>query len=262
MIERDDVGRSAGARWTGAGGVLDRAFEAAMRPWKTGDGPLAILFSGGVDSGLLAWELRTRPATALFTVGLPGSLDLEAAGASAKLIGGHWIGATLSDEGLRRILGQASGDLAGLPTYRQSIFLALAAAVERAPAPDLLCGQGADELFLGYAHFRGLGADAAATVAAADLDRLRREDWPQTQQMAERLGHRIHAPFLDPGFVRAALDIPIEERMPRPVPKALFRRWARDRGVPSAIADRPKRALQYGTGIDAWLRRSRGPPGP
>jgi len=63
------------------------------------------------------------------------------------------------------------------------------------------------------------------------------------------------APFLDPVFVAAATAVPIESRLPTPGAKSLWRAWARSRGLPAAIAERPKRALQYGTGVERWLRR-------
>jgi asparagine synthase (glutamine-hydrolysing) len=235
--------------------LLDRAFDSALAPWKRDGPPVVVLFSGGIDSGVLAWELRRRSSVGLATIGLPGAPDLEAAEASAGRIGLPWSGTVISEEDLEDAFRRMSAELAGLPDPRASIFLALAVAVDRAPAGELLCGQGADELFLGYGHFRGVPVDIATVRAASDLDRLLHDDWPRTVRIADRLGRRIHAPFLDPGFVRTALGIPIAERMPQPVPKALWREWARHRGVPAELADRPKRALQFGSGVDAWLRR-------
>jgi asparagine synthase (glutamine-hydrolysing) len=249
-------GERAGADAPAHRELLDRALDDVLAPWKVHHGPLVILFSGGVDSGLLAWELRDRPSTALATIGLRDAPDLLAAEAAARPVGLPWSGTIVSEADLGAALRRMSEELAGLPVSRQSIFLALAVAIDRAPAGDLLCGQGADELFLGYGHFRGVPVDVAAARAAADLDRLLHDDWPRTVRIAGRLGRRVHAPFLEPGFVRAALGIPVVDRMPRPVPKAYWRAWARSRGVPAELADRPKRALQFGTGVDAWLRRT------
>jgi asparagine synthase (glutamine-hydrolysing) len=137
---------------------------------------------------------------------------------------------------------------------RRSLRLAIAIAIERAPDPTLLCGQGADELFLGYAHFRGLDPGAAEQRAAEDLQRLVNEDWPATQALAVRLGRRIEAPFLHPSFLDAANAIPLERRMPTESTKAFWRRWVVRRGLPEELAARPKKAIQYGSGVDRWLR--------
>ncbi|MFY9717583.1 MAG: asparagine synthase-related protein [Thermoplasmata archaeon] len=245
----DPPGRKT--RWP----TLDRTLEGALAPWRADPGPITVLFSGGVDSGILAWELRDRCGTTLSTVGLAGSSDLASAERAARAIGLPWTGTELSTEDLVAALERGAPDFGDMPVRRRCIFLALEAAIEHAPVGELLCGQGADELFLGYAHFRGLDPSEATARSLSDLAQLREIDWPLTVRIARRLGRRAHAPFLDPGFVGAALGLPIADRLPGDRPKALWRAWAIERGVPAEIADRPKRAMQFGTGIDRWLRR-------
>lgn len=215
-----------------------------------------MLLSGGLDSAVLAAVLKPSGRVRTLTVGMQGAPDLAAGREAAESLGLPWTGAVVDEERLAELwetLGPASR-AATAPA--RAVLLALAAAVDAAPTAEVLCGQGADELFLGYAHFRGLARDAAGERADADLARLRTTDWPAAQATAERLGHRLVAPFLDEGFVAAAQRVPLGARLPDPVPKAWMRAWARGLGVPDATASRPKRALQYGTRIDAWLRRT------
>jgi asparagine synthase (glutamine-hydrolysing) len=240
---------------------LDRAWERAVRASVDPAGPAVVLFSGGVDSGLLAWELRARPATELFTVGVPGARDLEAARSAAERIGLPWRGRELDPPTLRAVADELASGLEGVARPRRGIFVALACAIALAPAGTLVCGQGADELFLGYAHFRGLSAGEAAVRAEDDLARLRNDDLPRCAAYARRHGRTLVAPFLDPDVVRAAAGIPIADRLPADVAKPALRRLARRRGVPEAIVEAPKRAIQYGSGVDRWLRRTaRGAP--
>ena len=234
---------------------LDGAFDAAIAPYRTGSDPIAVLFSGGVDSVVLAGELRGRGSVELTTTGVAGAPDLLAASSAAAQLGLPWRGSILSVDDLEQGRARWTVGLSPMPRSRQSIHLALALAIEHAPAGTILCGQGPDELFLGYAHFQSLGPDAATRRATEDLDRLLREDWPRTVDLGRRMGREVVAPFLDGRFVRAATEIPIVDRLPDPRPKGLWRDWARHRGVPAELADRPKRALQYGSGVDRWLRR-------
>jgi asparagine synthase (glutamine-hydrolysing) len=237
---------------------LGDAIEAALRPWREGSSALTVLFSGGLDSGVLAWELRHRAGLSLVTVGLRGAPDLAAARSSASVLALPWAGTVLGDAELERLLAALSHELGGMAPSRAAIFLALAAAVAAAPAGPVLCGQGADELFLGYRHFEGLDPPSAEARAQEDLERLQREDWPRSERIATSLGRELHAPFLNPGVVRAATAVPIALRLPRPEPKAYLRAWSESRGLPPEIARRPKKALQYGSGVDRWLRSRRG----
>ncbi|MGI0070726.1 MAG: asparagine synthase C-terminal domain-containing protein [Thermoplasmata archaeon] len=232
---------------------LDGAITTALAPWARPDGPLVLLFSGGVDSGLLAWELRGRPKFTLFTIGSASGADLPVSTGAAPLVGVPGRSATVGTSEVRAVTERLADQLDGLGRTARSVLIAFALAVQLAPEGTVLCGQGADELFLGYAHFRGLGTDAAAARADEDLRRLIDVDWPRSVRATVRLGRVVVAPYLDPAFVEAARSIPIGHRVPIPHPKALFRDWARHRGLPAAIADRPKRALQFGSGVDRLL---------
>jgi len=236
---------------------LDRAIDAALRPVRGQPVPAVVLFSGGIDSGLLAWELRLRPHTSLFTVGVAGSDDLDRARETAPLVGLPWEGRTLTDADLAEVERVVEPALLHVPGPRRGIFVAFAAAVALAPAGLLLCGQGVDELFLGYAHFRGLSAGDAARRSEADLATLVQDDWPTTLRISALWRRDIVAPYLDPPFVDAASEVPIDQRLPRSLTKPYFRRWVEHRGAPQAITGRPKRALQYGSGVDRWMRRRR-----
>jgi len=235
--------------------ALDRAFDEALRPVRARSSPLVVLFSGGVDSGLLAWELRGSASASLFTVGTPGAADLKQAAATVPLVGLPWEHRVLSDKDLAVLAGQTADELDVVEGPRRGIFLALAAAFAFAPGGTVLCGQGADELFLGYAHFRGLSASRAADRSLADLQALLQDDWPRTVRLAGKWHREVLAPYLDPGFLRAAAAVPTEWRIPGERAKEFFRQWAAHRGTPSALVERPKRAMQYGSGVDQWLRR-------
>lgn len=234
---------------------LDAAFHHALAQWRVSPDALVLLFSGGVDSSLIGWELRSHPQLMLSTVGTKGSADLAAAEEGARRLALPWTPSLVTAEDVQEVAKKVERELGGLPPVRRSVLLAFATAVDRAPPGPLLCGQGADELFLGYAHYRGLGPSAAERRSTEDLDQVISDDWPRTVHIARRLGRAVHAPYLHAEFVAAARSIPVERRLPLPEPKAFFRAWARHRGLPEPLAARPKRALQYGSGIDRIARR-------
>ncbi len=235
--------------------ALESAWERALSPWMTGSGPLALLFSGGLDSSFLAWELRERRGLVLATVGTPQSPDLLDAEEAARILRLRWVPSIVSEADVRATAAELAETTSPVSSVVRRVLVAFGLAVRHAPASEVLCGQGADELFLGYAHYRTLDDDALNRRSADDLARLLDDDWPRSLEIARRFGKTVRAPYLDPGFVAAARAIPVALRSPRPTPTAFLRAWAERRGLPSRLAERPKRALQYGTGVDRILRR-------
>lgn len=245
-------GSRAESSWRG----LDSSIELALESWKRGSRPVGLLFSGGVDSSLLAWELRGATDFQLLTVGVPGSRDLASGRSAAQLLGLPWTAMEVSRPLIGEIAREIEPELADCSAVDRSVQTALAVALARSPARELLCGQGIDELFGGYAHFHGLSIEAAARRSDEDLDKLLRRDWPRTLRIAGRFHRAIAAPYLSNEFLSAVRELPSAQRFDPSVPKAFFRGWSVHRGVPESLALRPKRAMQYGTGIDRVLRRT------
>ena len=236
---------------------LDSALEASLAPLRGTDEPLGVLFSGGVDSSLLAWELRTRRGLSLCTVGQEKSPDVLAGRRAAESLGLPWNGMIVGPAEVHDAEERFAPDLEGALPVVRSVLVSLALAFELASPARLVCGQGVDELFLGYSHYQTLDEDGAARRSDSDLRRLRDDDWPRTVRIARRAGKEVVAPFLAEAFESAARRVPIALRLPGNAPKQFFREWAMARGLPAALALRPKKAIQYGSGIDA-LRRRRG----
>ena len=239
---------------------LDPAFEEAIAPVRDSSAPISLLFSGGVDSSLLAWELRRRPELELVVVGAPGSPDIAQATQAATRLGRPLRVRHLTGDEVATMERRVAAGLVGTDSVRRSVAVALALAIESARWGPVVVGQGSDELFLGYQHFVGLSPEAALERARSDLDLLRREEWPRAVRIAEELGHRLLAPYLEPAWVEAASAVPIEARLPTRSSKELFRSWAEHRGLPPEIARAPKRAMQYGSRVHHL--RAKGARGP
>lgn len=238
--------------------ALQSAVLAAAAP-----GPVCLLFSGGLDSSLLAHLLaRARVPVELLVVGLPGSFDLASARDGARA-----LGLPLSSETLTAAEVEACADwLQGIPGAPRGSLLAvqtaLALAFRRAHGDPVLCGQGADELFLGYTHYKGLTGEALERRAEEDLLRLREVDLPFSRRVAERSGKTLSTPYLSEEVIQALAPVPWEARRGPGEPKALLRKVALSLGLPPSLAGKPKKALQYGSGVDRVLRKGHTPLAP
>ena len=129
-----------------------------------------------------------------------------------------------------------------------------------------LSGQGADELFGGYnrylKHFEenslfdayfALDEEIYHDIANMHHVNLERDD---AVSMAN--GVELRVPFLDKDIIDLALDIPGKYKIKDGedvLRKHILRDVAKSIGVPDYIADRPKKAAQYGSGINKILKK-------
>ena len=220
------------------------------------DDGLAVAFSGGVDSALVASALDAP----LFAVGFEGSHDLAAARESARTMGRELRVVECTHADIERavpVVARATGRTNAMDV---GIALSLYLVAERAAGDGfdrLAVGQGADELFGGYEKVACLDhrveADTVRGAVRESIGSL--PDGLERDVLAIRAaGVEPVAPLLDDRVVREALrlDGPMlatgEER------KRVLRRAARE-FVPDAVATREKKAVQYGSLIARELDR-------
>jgi len=220
---------------------------------------LAVAFSGGVDSALLAAALDAP----LYTVGFRGSHDLVAARSAASLLGLELRPVEVDHERLEAAIPRVVGATGRTNAMDVGITLPLFVAGERASADGfdrLALGQGADELFGGYAKVARAPEDPrvdADTVRGARRELLGTlPDQLERDVLALRAaGVEPVTPLLDDRVVRAALELPGELLVtPRGDRKWALRLAAREL-LPDRLAFREKKAVQYGSRVAGELDR-------
>jgi len=225
------------------------------------DDGLAVAFSGGVDSAVVASAVDAP----LYVVGFPDSHDIAAARRAATLMGraGDLRVVELSPADVERAVPAVARATGRTNAMDVQIALPLFLAAERAAEDGfdrLAVGQGADELFGGYAKVARAPEDPrveAETVRAAAREVIRTlPDQLERDVLALRAaGVEPVAPLLDDRVVRASLALPgdllVDERGER---KAALRLAARE-FVPDAVAFREKKAVQYGSLVARELDR-------
>ena len=222
-----------------------------------------VLLSGGLDSSLVAWTLRpmTTRATTL-VIGVEGARDRVAAREASALLGLPLHESLVGPEEIRSALSVAAEELRHLDYPHRAVAVAATIALLHAQTELLFCGQGADELFLGYAHFRRLDAASARRRQLLDWSVLVDREWPRLERIAASLGKVICSPYLDAAFSREALALPVEVHLPGATVKPVLRDLAGAMGLPELLRNRPKRAWQYGSGVDRLLRTIDSSPAP
>lgn len=231
---------------------LDRAIQTAvsLRSTCLDSERAAVAFSGGPDSALIA-ALSGLPC---ITAGVRGSHDLQWANETASLMGIETCSVTVSEDEIEGILPDVTRTIPKPTPLNVEIAATLWFVTREAAAQGftrLLLGQGADELFGGYARYRACPDPGAAM--AADLANIGSQ-LERDQAVASRFGLLFSLPYLDCRVVRAAAAIPAGEKVKKEIGKIPLREVASDRTCPE-IAWHPKKAMQYGSGISRVIRK-------
>lgn len=218
--------------------------------------PSALLFSGGLDSAVLAKLcLETAPDTILYTVGISGCKDIENAKSGARALGVEVKIIELDPEELEEAIRDVS-EITGsrhpvVITFQLPLYFAAGAIAE----PTLISGQGADELFGGYERYTRMDTDTLKNSLKEDTNRLLDEGILYDQSIARHFKKTLKTPYLAPEIVEFARSLPVSEMVAGNGRKLVLRAAAEKLGLPSKICQREKRAAQYGTGIVKTLRK-------
>jgi asparagine synthase (glutamine-hydrolysing) len=210
-----------------------------------------ILFSGGIDSSILAF-LADAP---LVVCGLEDSHDIIFARKAAKLLHRECTELILSEKNIRDIIPEVLSLIDEKTFMNLEIGVLMYHLCKNQDADIFISGQGADELFGGYKKYEiafHKGEDVKS-IMRKDLDEISC-GLERDRHIAEQFNKRIRYPYCDLPVVEKALGVP-DSSLFTPQRKEFLRRVARLLNLPDEIVSRPKKALQYGSGIHKTLKK-------
>ncbi len=223
---------------------------------------VGVMFSGGIDSTIISFLAKKHAETVVYTIGVKGAQDFNWARKVGKEIGLKSREKVLSgDEVLERY-----AEIKELLNTDDLLSIELAIPVlvcSRMAKEDgvkiLLCGHGADELFGGYRKYPEMyrkGENVKGRMSE-DLMKVMDVDLPTGQGIAQEEGVKLFFPFLDKRFIDAVAKIPIEKHFSEDERKPVLRDVGRSMGIPENACARPKKAVQYGSGMHKLLTAKR-----
>jgi len=236
---------------------LRKLLESAMSELPSARAGAAL--SGGVDSCLLCAIAAKSDTCQYFATGFLDSHDLKSAQRAARslqvdlnvtvldlyrveMLVPHVVKATESCNPL---------DVAiALPTY------VLAQQIKTAGLKLMVSGQGADELFAGYARYKELASNRKALSDALerDLRNLAKDNLERDNLAAASHSIDIVLPYLDTRVVQFAGELDVSLKLHNGINKYVLRKAAAQL-MPPELAYKQKKAMQYGTGVSAALRK-------
>ena len=246
---------------------IDKLLKLSVSKRIEGLREVGVIFSGGLDSSYLALLLGEIAENiplkiTLYAVGAEGSKDIESAIYASKFLNLDLKICEVTEEMVRESLPEvvkAIGDDnlmkvgVGMTTYLATKMVA------EDGIKVAISGQGADELFGVYKRYLEsfvndtLNYDIRMDISNMYHVNLERDDACSMLNSVE-----LRLPFLDKNLVELVLNIPDNKKivsMHDDMRKSILRKLAFEEGLDYEIAYRPKKAAQYGTGIDKILRK-------
>ncbi|MBW9219932.1 asparagine synthase (glutamine-hydrolyzing) [Methanothermococcus sp. SCGC AD-155-N22] len=220
---------------------------------------VGIIFSGGVDSTLVAKMSSEYCDVVLYTSGLEGSEDVEYAERVAEDLGLKLKKKVIDRDEYEEYLLKVAYAIDEIDLMKLSVGVPIYVASEMAKRDGIkvvLSGQGADELFAGYKRYQRIlitkGEEELKRVLYRDVMNIHRVNLERDDHCTMANSVELRVPFLDKSLVEVALSLPVQYKVNERERKIILRDIAK-KYIPEYVAYRPKKAAQYGSGSEKMI---------
>lgn len=224
------------------------------------EGDVGLLFSGGLDSTLVAAALQElgKDFTA-YTAGIQhGNVsaprDYEKAKEVSEEMGFELERYEASLDEVERTLPNLVDWLSTTNVVKLGVALPFHFSLNQDLKEDeqvIFTGFGSEQLYAGYARQQGY----LNKECLSDLRGIFHEDLYRDNVVSFRNGRELRVPFLDEELIEHALSIPVDMKRTEEYRKYVLRKAAEKLGVPESVAWRKKVAAQYGSNFDKALNK-------
>jgi len=227
---------------------------------------VAMAFSGGVDSSLIAFlSKNARVNVHLIHVSLRGQSETEHAKKVAEALKLPIYTYIYDEKDVLKVLDRVLWLIEEPNAVKTSIGIPFYWTVEKTAQMNLkvlLAGQGADELFGGYKRYVNSylvhGVEKTHKMLFKDVVKMCESNFERDFKICIFNNVELRLPFANYDIANFASRLPVELKVKLPddgLRKLVLRQVAENVGLPKFVVERPKRAIQYATGVNKVLKR-------
>lgn len=228
--------------------------DNAVRKQVNTDLPLAVMFSGGIDSTVILHLARKHhPNVTAFTIGFEGAADIAVARRFCEEHGipQHVYHLQRSEliEALPRVIYE-SEFFEGIDAMDACVAYFGYRLVRERGFKVALCGEGSDEVLAGYDLFRE--HPNQHELLEYRVNNLHRTDLQRVDRASMMNSVETRVPFMDRDFLRFAYHLPMAWKLVNGTEKWILREAFRNQ-LPAYIVERSKVRMPDGSGLKDTL---------
>jgi asparagine synthase (glutamine-hydrolysing) len=249
-----------------AANQLQTLLQESIRRRIQGLKEVAVAFSGGLDSSVVAYLAhKLGMEVQLLHVSLENEEETEVAIEAAEALGLPLQVDLYKESDVEKTLPKVVTLIEEADPVKAAIGVPFYWTAEKASEAGfkvILAGQGADELFGGYRRYVSEycqnGAEKVRKLMFDDVARIHESNLERDLKITSFKDVELRLPFGSYDMAEFALSLPLDCKIE---PKAdtsrklVLRKMALNVGVPASIAKKPKKAVQYSTGINDAVKR-------
>jgi asparagine synthase (glutamine-hydrolysing) len=246
--------------------TLQKLLEESIRMRVSGLKEIAVAFSGGLDSSVVAYLASKCPVDVhLIHVSLENRPETEDAKRAAKALNLPLQVSLFKEADVEKVLSKVVGLIEEPDPVKASVgvpFYWTAKKTAEAGFKVLLAGQGADELFGGYQRYVNEylmhGAEKVRKTMFDDVVGIHESNIERDVKICGLHNVELRLPFASYSLAEFAMALPVElkiERKAGSLRKLVLRKTAENMGLPASITEKPKKAVQYATGINGVVKK-------
>jgi asparagine synthase (glutamine-hydrolysing) len=245
---------------------LERLIEASIQQRVSDFKHFSVAFSGGLDSTIIAFLAKKAGVDVhLIHVCQKGQAEMEHAQEVAEILDLPIHIRYFNQKEVEEVLPRVLWLIEESNAIKTSIGIPIFWAAEKTFDIGLrvmLTGQGADELFGGYRKYldcyKQQGKRFVEKMIIKDISRMYKDNIERDSKICSFFGIELRLPYASYSLVEFAIQLPLQLKIdlnnerPR---KIILRRMARKFGLPSCVVEKPKKAIQYTTGVNKIIKK-------